>query len=240
MSYRLKIDPQIIAKFPDYTALIVYARDLQNEASDATSTGALQAAEAKQRAAFGDNKPTSHPHILAWREAYKNFGLKPSKYPCSVEALLSRTLKGQDLPLINKVVDLYNAVSVSYVLPVGGEDWDALTSDLTLTFATGSEPFGVFQDGAEVITYPEPGEVIWADSSGATCRAWNWRQCLRTRLTPATQHAYFVLDRLAPFPAHDLLAAGHALADYLRTSSSGCTLEFEVLGNAAGITTEGL
>ena len=240
MNYQLKIDQQIGAKFPDYAALIIYARALQNEASTPVSTEILRAAEAQQRAAFGENKPTSHPHILAWREAYKNFGLKPSKYPCSVEALLSRTLKGQDLPTINKVVDLYNAVSISYVLPVGGEDWDTLTSDLTLTFANGSEPFSIFQEGAEVITYPEPGEVIWADSSGATCRAWNWRQCLRTRLTPTTQNAYFVLDRLAPLAAQDLWAAGHALADYLRTNSPGCTLEFEVLGKAAGITTEGL
>lgn len=239
MSYYLKIDPQITARFPDYTALIIYARDLQNESSTTASTEVLRAAEAHQRVAFGDNKPTSHPHILAWREVYQNFGLKPSKYPCSVEALLSRTLKGQDLPTINKVVDLYNAVSLNYVLPIGGEDWAALTSNLTLTFATGSEPFGIFQEGAEVITYPERGEVIWADSSGVTCRAWNWRQCLRTRLTTATQHAYFVLDRLGPLLAQDLMVAGHALADYLRTSSPTCTLEYDILGNAAGITSEG-
>lgn len=58
-----------------------------------------------------------------------------------MEALLARTLKGQDLPAINRVVDLYNAVSVRHVLPVGGEDWDRLDGDLVLMEATGTEPF---------------------------------------------------------------------------------------------------
>jgi DNA/RNA-binding domain of Phe-tRNA-synthetase-like protein len=30
---------------------------------------------------------------------------------------------------------------------------------------------------------PEPGEVIWRDDDGVTCRCWNWRQCVRTRIT---------------------------------------------------------
>ncbi len=231
MDFQLKLDPKIEENFPHYTAMIIYARDLDNTPSEEASTEILRAAERQQRAAFGEEKPTSHPHIVAWREAYKNFGLKPSKYPCSVEALLSRTLKGQDLPTINKIVDLYNAVSIKYVLPVGGEDWDALTSDLTLDYATGSEPFGIFQEGQEVITYPEIGEVIWADGRGVTCRGWNWRQCVRTRLTESSRNAYFVLDRLAPYPIETLMKAGQELISHLRTVSPNCVIEQQILGN---------
>ena len=35
-------------------------------------------------------------------------------------------------------------------LPVGGENWDRLTSDLTLTLAAGSEPFDTYQDGEKI------------------------------------------------------------------------------------------
>jgi len=234
VNFRLKLDPKIIEKFPNYTALIIYARNLNNTASEEASTEILRAAERQQREAFGEEKPVSHPHIAAWREAYKEFGLKPSKYPCSVEALLSRTLKGQDLPTINKIVDLYNAVSIKYVLPVGGEDWSTITSDLTLTFATGNEPFGIFQEGQEVTTYPEVGEVIWADNSGVTCRGWNWRQCVRTRLTESSRNAYFVLDRLAPYPLKTLQAAGQELIGHLQTISPNSIIEQEILGNAEG------
>ena len=59
--------------------------------------------------------------------------------------------------------------------------------------------------------YPEPGEVIWADSTGITCRRWNWRQCRRTQLTEDTQNVYFVLDRLAPYSIEALMSAGEDL-----------------------------
>src|SRR6476661_4675329 len=206
MSFQLRVDPRIYERYPDYAVLVVYARGLRNGASDERSVGALRAAETRQRAAFGELKPATHPHVAAWRAAFGQFGAKPSKYLCSVEALLSRTLRGNDLPGINQVVDLYNAVSVGHVLPAGGEDWDQLVSDSWLTFASGNEPFQGIGDDQE--SNPEPGEVVWADEAGVTCRRWNWRQCARTALTTETTNAYFVLDRLPPCSLEQLQAAG--------------------------------
>lgn len=228
-TYRLRVDPAIYATFPDYAGLAIYARGLHNGPSDAASLALLAEESAACRAAFGQNKAASHPNIVAWREAFARFGSKPSKYPCSPEALISRVLRGNDLPAINRVVDLYNAISVRYVLPIGGEDWDMLTSDGVLTFARGDEPFVELSGGVEETSYPDPGEVIWADSSGITCRRWNWRQCRRTRLTEATTNAYFILDSLPPFSQADLLAAGNDLAELLRGVSAGCAIEMELL-----------
>jgi DNA/RNA-binding domain of Phe-tRNA-synthetase-like protein len=228
VSHRLRIDPDIFETFPGYQGLILYAFGLTNGPSDDWSTGLLRAAEAEARAAFGDAKPASHPHIAAWRETFSRFGAKPSKYPCSVEALLGRVLKGQDLPAINRVVDLYNAVSIRHVLPLGGEDLDQLSSDSTLRFASGDEPFSLISAGEEVIEHPEPGEVVWADSSGVTCRRWNWRQCRRTQLTEATRNAYFVLDSTAPYTLDQLTAAGDELTRLLEEASPGVTIEREL------------
>ena len=230
MFYQLKIDPRIIEQYPGYTALIIYAQGLFNGPGDEYSTKLLRQAESKQRAAFASEKPASHPHIAAWRQAYASFGVKPNKFLCSLEALLSRTLKGHDLPTINRLVDIYNAISISHMLPVGGEDWDQLTSDLVLTFATGNEPFDTVENGEPVVVYPEPGEVIWADSTGITCRRWNWRQCRRTQLTEYTRNVYFVLDRLAPYSIEALTSAGEDLMRYLRDASPGCTITYGILG----------
>lgn len=229
--YKLKIDPRILEQYPNYSALIVYARGLTNKPGDEYSTKLLREAERKQRTAFGDEKPSTHPHIAAWRQAFESFGAKPKKFLCSVEALLSRTLKGNDLSSINYLVDLYNAVSIQHVLPVGGEDWDRLESDLVLTFATGKEPFDTVENGEEVIAHPEPGEVIWADSAGITCRRWNWRQCRRTQLTLDSQNAYFVLDRLAPYSVDALMRAGDDLMSLLEIACPDCTVAYELLGN---------
>ena len=229
MHYHLKADPRIFEKYPHYTALIIYAYGLSNQASNEYSTKLLREAENRQRLAFGDTKAASHPHIAAWRAVYESFGAKPKKFLCSVEALLTRTLKGNDLPAINYVVDVYNAVSISQVLPVGGEDLDRLESDLVLTFATGSEPFDTTENGEAVITHPEPGEVIFADSAGVTCRRWNWRQCRRTALTPTTRNAYFVLDSLAPYTHDQLMSAGEELMWHLRETSPECEVTYELL-----------
>lgn len=230
MRYRLSIDPRILERYPTYSLLIIYVEGLINGPGDAGSSALLREAEQQCRASIAPEALTTQPHIAAWREVYRSFGAKPKKYPCSLEALLSRVLKGQDLPQINRFVDIYNAISLKYLLPAGGEDWDRLSSDLHLTFATGSEPFVAIQEGQEAVVYADPGEVIWADSTGVTCRRWNWRQCRRTQLTEDTKAAYFVLDRLAPYPVNALKAAGEDLMRQIKRACPEAEISVELLG----------
>ena len=140
--------------------------------------------------------PLDHPHLLAWREAFRAFGAKPKRHHCSAEALIRRVAGGGGLPPINRLVDLYNAVSVRWAVPVGGEDVDRVEGAVRLRHATGDEPF----DGDDP---PRPGEVVWADAAGVTCRRWNWRQGRRTRLELGTTCAYFLFDALAVFEELD-------------------------------------
>lgn len=189
----------------------------------------LRSVEQECRKTFTLETLAQHTHIAAWQDAYRRFGVKPKKYPSSVEALLQRTLKGQDIPTINGVVDLYNMLSLKYVLPVGGEDWSKLTSDLHLTHARGHEPFLTASNGQEQTTYPDPGEIVWADEAGVTCRRWNWRQGRRTQLTKETHSMYFVLDRLAPYPTETLLAAGEELKEHLLRWFPSCSITTDLL-----------
>ena len=103
------------------------------------------------------------------------FGCRASRY-LSAEALLKRVARGGELPAINRLVDLYNAISVTHALPLGGEDADQVRGDVVLMPAAGDEEF----DGGDP---PAPGEIVWRDDLGVTCRAWNWRQGVRTRIT---------------------------------------------------------
>jgi DNA/RNA-binding domain of Phe-tRNA-synthetase-like protein len=230
---RLRIDPEVQRRFPAYTAFVIYAHGVENGPSDAFSVARLREAERAQREAFAGKPAAAHPHVAAWREAYRAFGVKPSRYLNSVEALLSRVLRGEDLPAINRLVDLYNAVSLERVLPVGGEDLERVADDPTLCLARGGEPFDTVRAGEPVVETVPAGEVVWLDGRGVTCRAWNWRQCVRTRLTETTRHAYFVLDRLEPYPLDGLSAAGESLAELVRTASPGCRVETCLLGAAS-------
>ena len=65
--------------------------------------------------------------------------------------------------------------------------------------------------------YPEPGEVIWRDDIGVTCRRWNWRQGVRTRLDSGAQTMWFILESLPAMPLSALHEAGERLADARRS-----------------------
>jgi DNA/RNA-binding domain of Phe-tRNA-synthetase-like protein len=215
----------ISSRFPHYRGVMIYARRLENRPSDEFSSSLLSEAETNAQALFATGKVSEHPHIQAWREAFAAFGVKPSKMLNSAEALISRVLKGNELPRINWLADVYNAISVLNVIPIGGEDLDKAVGMQRLEFARGDEPFDTTKDGASFIDHPQPGEVIWRDDAGVTCRAWNWRQCVRTRLTEHTRNAYFVFDSLEPFTRTHLEIAANELEEYLKRLSPNCELE---------------
>ncbi|MGS3054995.1 hypothetical protein AB2884_26195, partial [Escherichia coli] len=83
------------------------------------------------------------------------------------------------------------------------------------TIADGTEAFDTVADGAAVIEHPAPGEVIWRDEVGVTCRRWNWRQGSRTRLDGGERSMWFVLEAMGAMPQAELLAAGDMLASGL-------------------------
>ncbi|MGV8241929.1 B3/B4 domain-containing protein, partial [Pseudomonas aeruginosa] len=102
--------------------------------------------------------------------------------PCSAEALRKRALRDGGLPSIDPVVDLYNAISVQFAIPVGGENLAAYAGTPRLVVADGSETFDTLKNGEAVDESPDPVEVVWRDDLGVTCRCWNWLQGVRTRL----------------------------------------------------------
>ena len=86
-------------------------------------------------------------HLAAWDEVFKQFGAKPKRTPCSAQALRKRVLRDGVLPAIDPLVDLYNAISLRYAVPVGGENIAAYVGAPCLTLADGSDPFDPLQEG---------------------------------------------------------------------------------------------
>ena len=203
MLAEIVVDDAVWALRPDFAVLAITVRGLAGGPSGDVTRELL--ADAAKNAA----DPSEHPHVEAWRDAYRAFGAKPKRTRPSVDALLRRAAAG--LPEINRVVDAYNAVSVRHVLPIGGEDLAGYEGPARLVRATGEEPFATIAEGEPSVEYPQPGEVVWRDDAGVTCRRWNWRQCARTRITEGTRDALFILERLAPMTLDDLRAAGSEL-----------------------------
>jgi DNA/RNA-binding domain of Phe-tRNA-synthetase-like protein len=207
------VDSAVFALRPDYRALLVAVDGLPPGASDETSEALLQGAEATARTALQNQPVEELPHVAAWRDAYRAFGAKPKRTRNSLEALTRRAPAG--LPRVNRLTDLYNAMSVHHQIPLGGEDLTRYAGSPRLLRATGQESFETAADGATFVEHPDPGEVVWCDELGVTCRRWNWRQARRTQLTEATTSALFILDALDPVTDNALAAAADDLIDHL-------------------------
>ena len=213
------VSAEIFQLRPDYCALSIVADGVANAARHPAS----------DELANSVGLPAGWPrwgdaHLDAWRDAYRAFGAKPQRTPSSAEALARRLQADGRLPTINAVVDLYNALSVRFAVPIGGENVAAYVGDPVLQRATGHETFDAVKDGAPCVEAVPAGEVVWADERGVTCRRWNWRQGLRTRIDAATTRMWFVLERLEPMPVAALLEAGDLLAATLRTMSPGAAI----------------
>ena len=208
-----RVDAAVFGLRPDYRALLVAVDGLVPGPADEASEALLQAAEAAARESLSDRPVDQLPHVAAWREAYRAFGAKPQRTRNSLEALLRRAEAG--LPRVNRLTDLYNAISVRHQIPLGGEDLTRYRGSPYLIRAAGTEPFDTVADGATVIEHPEPGEVVWCDEAGVTCRRWNWRQGRRTQLSEDTGTALFILDALDPVTDEALDAAADDLVTQL-------------------------
>ena len=137
---------------------------------------------------------TQNPIIRTWRDAFYKFKTKKGAR-CSIEALLKRVSKGNDIGTIIPLVDIYNGISLKYGVPIGGENIDAFDGDIRLTVAEGGEEFITY--GSDKSEPPYPGEVVYKDNTGAICRCFNWRESVRTMLTEDTTNAFMIIETVA-------------------------------------------
>lgn len=147
--------------------------------------------------------------VKVWREAYRRFKTKRGAR-CSIENLLKRILKDHPVGPISPAVDIYNAISLEYALPLGGEDLDAARGDMRLCVTDGGDAFlPLGEDETDPIL---PGELAYLDDEGAVCRCWNWRDGQRTALRDDSRNAFLIVECVDPERRDDCTAATDDLA----------------------------
>jgi DNA/RNA-binding domain of Phe-tRNA-synthetase-like protein len=202
---------EVFVEFPEYRRGVVLAHDVRNGDSPPELVRLLREEEAKARGRLSVETLTAEPRLASWREAFRQLGYKPGDFRPSIEALLRRVLRGQELPAINALVDIGNIVSLRHVLPVGGHAIDVLTQDIALRPATGSEQFVAF--GSENVEHPAAGEFIFTEGEKVLTRRWIWRQANHTLTLPGTTAIEFNLDALPPVTEADVQEAGKDVMD---------------------------
>jgi len=190
---KFTVSDKIFVKYPNAIIGVIVAKDIDNHGETQEVNQLLRREENRIKNDFNLENLSQNPLIMNWRKAYKSFG---SDDRCSSEALIRVILKGGQIRHINKLVDIYNYISIKYRTPVGGEDLTKIQDNIQLKFADGNEKFILLNE--KDIEYPKPGEVIYADDKEAICRKWNWRESDNTKLTEETEEAFLVIDALPP------------------------------------------
>ncbi|HET7715694.1 MAG TPA: phenylalanine--tRNA ligase beta subunit-related protein [Bauldia sp.] len=190
----------IITDFPDFRVAVVVAERIEIEPGRPPELSAIIAErEAACRTAWGGMELSEIPGVAAWRKAYRAFGIKKTSYRSSVERLVKNVLAGRALPEINSFVDVYNAVSLAHVMPLGADDLDKVTGDIAFRYSRLGDQFldmasGTEEGGTPESDPPKPGEVVYADAEKILCRRWNWRQDVRSLVTPLTTRAVVTIQ----------------------------------------------
>ncbi len=188
------IQKELFDILPDLTIGMVVARGVNNTHPSNEIDDLLTRAVEEMKKNFIGDKAQEHPRIKPWRAAFSKLGISGSKFPSSIESMARRVLKGDPFPKINPLVDLYNSVSLRYLVPMGGHDLDTIEGNIYLRFAEGWEPFTPM-GGGETMAVPK-GELVYRDDREVLTRNWVWRQCEKDKAAEKTKNIFLPIDVL--------------------------------------------
>ena len=213
---KFKIDEQIFKKFPNFMYGVEVCKGVNNVGTDEELLQKIKSAEESNRKEFVKEGLGSVPYFKEWRKAYSSFGVDPTKFKCSSEAIARRVIKGDSIPHINKLVDSYNYISLKYHTPCGGEDIDKMKGDIILKYSEGSEKYT--QLGSKEETKVSKGEVVYVSGDEVICAKWNWRESEKTKITKDTRNAFVIAEALPPLTFDVVKEASEELASSISTA----------------------
>lgn len=210
------VSNEVFEKFPSACFGVVVASNLDAskiEGTDELLESALQSFAGK----FPDGV-RNHPSVAVWRGAFTDLGLNPNKYMSSVEALSTRVYKTAKLPNINNLVDLINALSLKYILPMGAHDVGRMQGNIWLRSSRTGDIFTPFgSDQSEEV--PE-GEFVYADEVEVRTRRWVWRQGEKAKIQPDSTRVFFPIDGFAHLNKSQVMAARNELFTILEKAGA--------------------
>ena len=210
---KFRIAESVFRALPDMVVGVVVAQGVDNSRAVPEVSAMLARSVAAAEARFAGREVKKAEEIVPYREAFRALGINPNRFPCSAEALFSRIGKGKGMPHINPLVDLNNAVSLEYAIPMGTHDLKEVTGAIEMRQADENDRFLPFGGLEEEV--PEAGEVVYAVGHQGRTRRWTWRQSENGKITPETSSVFFPIDGFAGFNDGNVKKATDELAEKL-------------------------
>ncbi len=223
-----RIEPQVFDVLPRLCVGVVEARGVDNSVARPEVDALLDAAVTDAQARLADMKASDDARVQPYREAFHALRMSPSRYPSSNIALLRRIAKGKGLWRVNPIVDLGNAISIKYGLPLGAH---AMAPDEALELRF-SRPGDVFVELGATEPDPtlDPGELVYAVGNLVHTRRWTWRQSENGKVgAKGDLSLLFPIDGFVGVNDTEVTTACTELAGTLR-NVFGCDATFSLYG----------
>lgn len=204
--------PAIWSAYPELAAGALCVRGIHRDVAAADAVATHEATALARLQAVGSESELKE--IQAWRRTFARMGLKPTQYRCAAESLLRRLRKEGDMPRIHPLVDLCNALSMAFAIPVAVLDLAHIEGSLQVRPAEGSERYLGFSGETE---NPDPGEVSFVDAAGqAHARRWTHRQSGLSAVRDGTRDVLIVTEAMHEGGAADVARLVEAISRELR------------------------
>ena len=236
-----EISKDVFDKLPTFVVGVVAVQGIDNSKEVPAITKMLEECSDEVMRYFAEsgNKAKNDPCVVPYREAFRALGINPNRYACAAEALMDRLAKGKGVPSINPAVDLGNAVSLKYKLPIGAHDMYTFVrpdgsgrgsedAGLEVRPAAAEDHFRPFGAPEGEFDDPEEGEVVYVSGHEVRTRRWTWRQSEVGKMTEKTTAVFYPIDGFSDVNIEDVKKAmkefTELVANYFAKSGSRCTV----------------
>lgn len=210
---KFSVSKEVFQKMDNVCFGIVVAKGINNEENKKIAEllkDSIELTEIK----FQDRKVKEVKEIVYYRDSFVKLGINPNKFMSSIEAIITRVAKKKGFPSINPIVDLGNAVSIKYFVPLGAHDIEASEDDICIRFSKNGDNFIPFGGNEE--EYLEDGELIYSVGNKVRTRRWIWRQSEQGKITKESKNIFFPIDGFKDKNYNSVISARDELAELLK------------------------
>lgn len=215
---KFRVDKEVFNRLPNLCFGVVVAKGIEG----VIEHNYLEGIEEELKERYSGMRGKEVEGVIPYREVFRELGYNPNKFMPSIEALVDRTIRGKGLPRILPLVDLYNYVSLKYLLPIGGHDLRETLEDIEVRFSKKGDSFMPFGGkGQELLN---EGELVYAIGSNIKTRRWIWRQGDLGKVCNDSKDIFFPIDGFEGINDDRVREASVELAEKLR-DHCGCSVE---------------
>lgn len=209
------VEKEVFDKLDDVCFGIVVAKGIDNTQKIEKIQELLEVGIKANEEKYEGKKVKESEEVACYRDAFRTLGINPNKFMSSIESMLTRVSKKKGLPSINPIVDIGNAMSLKYYLPMGAHDIDTIMpQDVEVRFSREGDKFIPFGETEPEIL--DAGELVYAVGDKVRTRRWIWRQSEEGKIVESTKNIFFPIDGFKNSNYENLMAAREELASLLK------------------------